>query len=261
MKTGLIGGSGIYQLDGLSSCEEIAVDTPYGAPSAPLTRCELDGREIFFLPRHGKRHTIPPHKINYRANISAFSRLGVSRILSIGAVGGINEDWAPGTIVIPDQIIDMTQGARPGTFFDEGKVAHVDFSHPYCAHTRAVILAQADAARQPAIDGATYICTNGPRLESAAEIQFYRTIGAHIVGMTAMPEAALAREGQMCYAGICIVTNPAAGLKSAQLTATEVMDAMKDASGRLLGLLRTILLALPADRACTCGSSLSEAGV
>ncbi|KAF0181959.1 MAG: 5'-methylthioadenosine phosphorylase [Nitrospirae bacterium] len=261
MKIGLIGGSGVYQMDGLNTCEEISADTPYGEPSAPVTRCELDGREIFFLPRHGKKHTIPPHKINYRANISAFRRLGVTRIFSIGAVGGMNENWTPGTIVIPNQIIDMTQGARPGTFFDEGRVMHVDFSQPYCMQMRTVILAQATILGEEAVDGGTYICTNGPRLESAAEIQFYQAIGAHVVGMTAMPEAALAREAEICYAGICIVTNPAAGLKNEHLTATEVIAAMNDASERLRLLLRAILLALHPEHLCTCGNALSKAGI
>ncbi len=261
MKIGLIGGSGVYQLDGLIVHEELIVDTPYGRPSAPIARCQLDDREIFFLPRHGSKHTIPPHKINYRANISAFRQFGVARILSIGAVGGIHESWNPGTIIVPNQIIDMTQGARAGTFFDEGRVAHIDFSQPYCSHFRTVVLAQAVSLDEPAVDGATYICTNGPRLESAAEIQYYKAIGAHIVGMTAMPEAALAREAESCYAGICIVTNPAAGLKSKQLTATEVIAAMKEASVRLQRLLRAVLLALPSERPCICGSALSEADV
>ncbi|HSW62437.1 MAG TPA: S-methyl-5'-thioadenosine phosphorylase [Dissulfurispiraceae bacterium] len=261
MKIGLIGGSGVYQMDGLNVCEEISADTPYGVPSAPVTRCELDGHEIFFLPRHGKKHTIPPHKINYRANISAFRRLGVTRILSIGAVGGMNEDWAPGTIVIPNQIIDMTHGARQGTFFDEGRVVHIDFSQPYCMQMRTAVLAQAAALGEPAVDGGTYICTNGPRLESAAEIRFYKAIGAHVVGMTAMPEAALVREAEMCYAGICIVTNSAAGLKNENLTATEVIVAMNDASERLRLLLRAILPAIHPERPCACGNALSKAGI
>lgn len=261
MKIGLIGGSGIYQLDGLTVRETRTVETPFGSPSAPVTIGEIEGREMYFLPRHGADHTIPPHRINFRANISAFRQLGVERILSIGAVGGLHADWKPGTIVIPDQIIDMTFGARPGTFFDGGRVMHVDFSQPYCPDLRKTIIDAAHAIQENTIQTATYICTNGPRLESAAEIRYYAMIGADIVGMTAMPEAALAREAEICYGGLCIVTNPAAGLKDENLTATEVIAAMKDASERLRLLLRTTLLSLNPDPPCSCGEALTEAGV
>lgn len=261
MKIGLIGGSGVYHLEGLKVRETRTVATPFGSPSAPVAIGELEGCEIYFLPRHGADHAIPPHKINFQANISAFRRMGVERILSIGAVGSLHADWKPGTIVIPDQIIDMTFGARPGTFFDGERVMHVDFSQPYCPDLRKTIIDAAHAIQENTIQTATYICTNGPRLESAAEIRYYAMIGADIVGMTAMPEAALAREAEICYGGLCIVTNPAAGLKNESLTTTEVLAAMKGASEQLRLLLRTAILSLKPDRPCTCGEALREAGV
>lgn len=261
MKIGLIGGSGVYQLEGLNVCETRTVETPFGSPSAPLTIGEIEGREVVFLPRHGIHHEIPPHKINFRANIAAFQSLGVERIFSIGAVGGLHADWPPGTIVIPDQIIDMTFGARPGTFFDGGHVMHVDFSQPYCSHLRQAMIEAARSIQEPVRPTATYICTNGPRLESAAEIQYYAMIGADIVGMTAMPEAALAREAEICYSGLCIVTNPAAGLKDENLTATEVLAAMKDSAERLRHMLRSTILSLPPGRSCSCGTALKNAAV
>jgi 5'-methylthioadenosine phosphorylase len=261
MKIGLIGGSGVYQLDGLNVRATRTMETPFGSPSAPLIAGEIEGREVVFLPRHGANHEIPPHRINFRANIAAFQQLGVERIFSIGAVGGLHADWKPGTIVIPDQIIDMTFGARSGTFFDNGSVMHIDFSQPYCPHLRQTILNAARTIEEPAISSGTYICTNGPRLESAAEIKYYAMIGADIVGMTAMPEAALAREAEICYGGLCIVTNPAAGLKDENLTATEVIAAMKNASERLRVLLRATILSLTADRPCSCRTALKNAAV
>jgi len=261
MKIGLIGGSGVYQLEGLHAVETRTVDTPFGAPSAPITQGEIEGRTVFFLPRHGTNHAIPPHKINYRANIAAFQQLGVDRIFSIGAVGSLHTEWKTGTITIPDQIIDMTFGARSGTFFDSGKVMHVDFSQPYCPSLRQTVISAAAATHETVVDRGTYICTNGPRLESAAEIRYYAMIGADIVGMTSMPEAALAREAEICYCGLCIVTNPAAGLSGENLTAREVIDAMQEASEQLRLLLRTTILALSSDRRCSCGSALRDAGV
>jgi len=261
MKIGLIGGSGVYQLEGLHVVETRTIDTPFGMPSAPITEGEIDGRPVFFLPRHGANHEIPPHRINYRANIAAFRQLGVDRIFSIGAVGSLHPEWNPGTIVVPNQIIDMTVGARAGTFFDSGQVMHVDFSEPYCSGLRTTVIRAASETHEIVIDRGTYVCTNGPRLESAAEIRYYAMIGADIVGMTAMPEAVLAREAEICYCGICIVTNPAAGLKNENLTTKEVIDAMKEASVQLRLLLRTAILALSPDRHCSCGSALSEAGV
>ena len=191
MPIGLIGGSGLYDIDGLEIREEISLSTPYGAPSSTYKLGNFAGTELVFLARHGFPHRIPPHKVNYRANIWGFKSLGVEKIISIGAVGGINSGMQPGSVVILDQIIDMTMGARAATFYDEEKVVHVDFTHPYCVEVREIFIQAAGHISLPVKKSGTYICVNGPRLETAREIQFFSFIGADVVGMTAMPEAAL----------------------------------------------------------------------
>jgi len=261
MPIGLIGGSGLYDIDGLDIREEISLSTPYGQPSSIYRRLVLNGTELIFLARHGIPHSIPPHKINYRANIWGFKSLGVDEIISIGAVGGISGEMRPGSIVIPDQIIDMTMGARPSTFYDGEKVVHVDFTAPYCTRLRDILLHAAGSAGLSVKKNGTYICSNGPRLETAKEIQFFSLIGADVVGMTAMPEAALARELEMCCAGISVVTNYAAGLAGARLTATEVVDTMKNSLDAIKSLLRAAVAQIPAQRVCACKNALEGAEV
>jgi len=261
MDTGLIGGSGVYQLEGLRICEEISTETPFGMPSAPIMRGEIAGKSVFFLPRHGINHEIPPHKINYRANIAALKQLGVGRIFSVGAVGCLHADWAVGSIVVPDQIIDMTNGSRLSTFFDKERVMHVDFSEPYCPDLRQVVISTATRLHETLIEKGVYICTQGPRLESAAEIRFYAMIGADIVGMTAMPEAVLAREAEICYCGISIITNAAAGIKKEPLTSKEVIETMQKSAERLRSLLQAMFTSLPQAQKCTCKSALKEAEI
>ena len=209
---GIIGGSGLGELGNLEGAQRQTVRTPYGEPSGPLTFGRLRGREVVFLARHGDGHTIPPHKVNYRANIWALRDRGVANIVSIASVGGIRADLVPGTLVLPDQIIDYTHG-RSATYFDQTdrSVTHIDFTQPYCDALRGRIAAAAAAVGELAIDGATYAATQGPRLETAAEINRLERDGADLVGMTAMPEAALARELELCYAMIAVVVNAAAG--------------------------------------------------
>lgn len=208
----IIGGSGLTRLAALDVRDRVVLTTPYGAPSAALTFGRIQGREVVFLARHGDAHAIPPHAVNYRANIWALHARGVRDVLSVAAVGGIRQDLVPGALVIPDQIIDYTHG-RESTFYnggDEG-VKHVDFTQPYCESLRRRIVGAAAAAGEAVLDGGTYAVTQGPRLETAAEINRLERDGAHMVGMTAMPEAALAREMGLCYAAIAVVVNPAAG--------------------------------------------------
>ncbi len=210
---GIIGGSGLTQLTGLESASRRTVTTPYGAPSCALTFGQLDGRDVVFLARHGDGHTIAPHRINYRANLKALHDQGATDVVAVATVGGIGASFSAGTIAIPDQIIDYTWG-REGTFFDgssTGAVRHIDFTHPYCEMLRARLLAvakQAEIAVQPR---GTYAATQGPRLETAAEIERLACDGADLVGMTGMPEAALARELGLCYATLAVVVNDAAG--------------------------------------------------
>jgi 5'-methylthioadenosine phosphorylase len=208
----IIGGSGLTQLASLEVTFRKAARTPYGEPSGALTFGKLRGRDVAFLARHGYGHTIPPHEVNYRANIWALREEGAAEIVSVASVGGIRADLGPGTLVIPHQIIDYTWGRR-STFFEGGdvSVSHVDFTRPYSEPLRQKLLAAARACGEPLLDGAVYAATQGPRLETAAEIDRLERDGADVVGMTGMPEAALARELDLPYAAIAVVVNHAAG--------------------------------------------------
>lgn len=209
---GIIGGSGLTGLANLEVTRRAVVRTPYGEPSGALTFGRIRGCEVVFLARHGYGHTIPPHEVNYRANIWALHDQKATDVVSVASVGGIRADLVPGTLVVPDQIIDYTHG-RAATFFgraDHG-VTHVDFTHPYCEALRQRLLAAATAAGEPVVAGGTYAATQGPRLETAAEINRLERDGADMVGMTGMPEAALAREIGLCYAALAVVVNYAAG--------------------------------------------------
>lgn len=256
---GIIGGSGIYDIEGLGTTEEVSVETPYGKPSANYKAGEFEGRRALFLPRHGADHSIAPHKINYRANIWGFKSLGVENIIAVGAVGGINSSLKPGDIVILDQLIDFTFGARQSTFFEDNKVAHIDFTEPYCARMRKLIMSAAEKVRVAVKNSGTYICVNGPRLETAQEIRHFSMIGADVVGMTGMPEAVLAREAEICLCGVAVVTNYAAGISKEKLTVTEVVETMKQANDRLKRLIREVALQLPAERLCSCKDTLKNA--
>lgn len=261
MRIGIIGGSGLYEMEGLGITEEILLRTPYGAPSAPYALGSLEGREVVFLPRHGARHQIPPHSINYRANIWGLRELGVERIISISAVGGINRAVEPGSLVLLDQIIDMTFGARASTFYNAEGVIHVDFTEPYCPEMRAVAREAASSLGTNVRERGTYVCVNGPRLETAAEIAFFAQIGGDVVGMTAMPEASLSREVALCMVGIVVVTNPAAGVAKGKLTTVEVIEAMKRSMAQMRPLVRRMIIDLPTVRRCPCKDALSDAGV
>jgi 5'-methylthioadenosine phosphorylase len=212
MTLAIIGGSGLTQLASLDVTHRKAVRTPYGEPSGALTFGRLRGREVIFLARHGYGHTIPPHEVNYRANIWALREGGASEIVSVASVGGIRADIGPGMLVVPHQIIDYTWGRR-ATFFEGGDVpvTHVDFTRPYAEPLRRKILAAAQACGERMLDGAVYATTQGPRLETAAEIDRLERDGAEVVGMTGMPEAVLARELDLAYAPIAVVVNHAAG--------------------------------------------------
>lgn len=208
----IIGGSGLTQLANLEIQRRQIVRTPYGEPSGPLTFGRMGASEVVFLARHGYGHILSPHEINYRANLWALHAQGVTTVISICTVGGIAPDLGAGTIALPDQIIDYTWG-RPSTYFEgsEQPVTHIDFTHPYDEVTRQMVLAAAQAAGVPLVDGGTYAATQGPRLETKAEIDRLERDGATMVGMTGMPEAALARELRVGYATLAVVVNPAAG--------------------------------------------------
>jgi 5'-deoxy-5'-methylthioadenosine phosphorylase len=208
----IIGGTGLTQLANLEDTRRQIVRTPYGEASGALTFGRLNGREVIFLARHGYGHTIPPHAVNYQANIWALKTEGASRIVSVASVGGIRADLGPGVLAVPKQILDYTYGRRH-TFFDgpDQPVTHVDFTHPYCDVLRGRLIEAARRVRQPIVDGGVYATTQGPRLETAAEIDRLERDGADMVGMTGMPEAGLAREIGMRYAAVAVVVNHAAG--------------------------------------------------
>ena len=230
---GVIGGTGLTRLAHLDITERRVVRTPYGEPSGPLTFGKVAGRDVVFLARHGYSHTIPPHLVNYRANIWALHSEGVRDIVSIANVGGIDEALAPGSIVVPDQIIDYTHG-RKCTFHDstDVPVTHIDFTKPYCSKMRDLCMQAADAAGEAYWDGGVYAAVQGPRLETAAEITRLARDGATMVGMTGMPEAALARELEISYAAFCVVANHAAGVGSS-LYAVRHEDILKVISGTI----------------------------
>jgi 5'-methylthioinosine phosphorylase len=224
----IIGGTGLTKLTNLSILSREVHVSAYGEPSAPLTRGTLAGKEVLFLPRHGAGHTIPPHRVNYRANISVLKNSGVDKVIAVNAVGGIAPDMPPQMLVIPDQIIDYTW-SRDHSFFDEGleEVVHIDFTNPYCGSLRSEILHAAKHAGIDIVDGATYAAMQGPRLESTAEINRLEKDGCHLVGMTGMPEAALAKELGLCYASISVVANWAAGRGEGEITLEEIEHNLK----------------------------------
>ncbi|HWU82613.1 MAG TPA: S-methyl-5'-thioinosine phosphorylase [Methylophilaceae bacterium] len=209
---GIIGGTGLTQLANLQIIRRQLIRTPYGEPSGPLTFGEICGRTVIFLPRHGNGHTIPPHAVNYRANLWALQSEGVTDIVAVATVGGIHEHLSPGSIAVPDQIIDYTTG-RKNSFHDgvDMPVRHIDFTEPYCPRLRDLCKQAGGKANEALIDGGVYACVQGPRLETAAEIDRLERDGAAMVGMTGMPEAALARELEISYAAFCPVANYAAG--------------------------------------------------
>jgi len=209
---GVIGGTGLTRLSNLETVRRQLVRTPYGEPSGPLTFGKMGGREVAFLARHGYGHTIPPHLVNYRANLWALHSQGVEDVVSIASVGGIRSDLGPGVIAVPDQVLDYTWGRRCTFYEGEDKaVVHVDFTRPYCDTLRGRIVEAALAAGEVIVEGGVYAATQGPRLETAAEINRLERDGADMVGMTGMPEAGLARELGLCYAAIAVVANHAAG--------------------------------------------------
>ena len=237
----IIGGSGLTQLGNLEISHRQIARTPYGEPSGALTFGNIGGQEVVFLARHGYGHTIPPHLVNYRANIHALVEVArATRIVSVASVGGIRADLAPGMLVVPHQIIDYTWG-REMTFHDriDQAVVHIDFTHPYDAALRAQLLAAAKASGEPIIDGAVYAATQGPRLETAAEVERLARDGADMVGMTGMPESALARELACPYAALTVIANWAAGRGDSQamIHFSGIEAILHDAMGRVRKLL------------------------
>ena len=244
-KLAIIGGSGLASLAELRITRQQVQNTPYGEPSGVLTYGVYANKEIIFMPRHGNPHVLPPHKVNYRANIWALRENGITSIIGVNAVGGITAQMTPGSLVIPDQIIDYTW-SRAHTFFDDGlaEVTHIDFTHPYSEELRRALLSAAAQSGLKVQGAATYGATQGPRLETAAEIKRLKNDGCDIVGMTGMPEASLAREVEIQYASVSIVANWAAGITGEAISMETINSMLSQALGKVHILLGAAIPAL-----------------
>jgi 5'-methylthioadenosine phosphorylase len=253
---GVFGGSGFYSF--LDDAVEVNLETPYGPPAAPVTIGEVGSRRVAFLPRHGRRHELPPHRINYRANLWAMRQVGVTRLLGPCAAGSLQPEVAPGDFVVPDQLVDRTWG-RADTFY-EGPVAHhVSYADPYCPHLSAVAVEAARAAGITVHPTGTVIVIQGPRFSTRAESRWYRSQGFEVINMTQYPEAYLARELGICYAAIALITDYDTGVEGAgveAVTQAEVFGFFKSNLDRVRALLFDVVAAVPAERSCHCGEAV-----
>jgi 5'-methylthioadenosine phosphorylase len=251
----VIGGSGFYDLPGLTEVEELRVDTPFGAPSDTLRVGRLDGRRVVFLARHGRAHTLLPGEVNGRANIYALKSVGVTRVIAVSAVGSLREHIAPGDIVTPHQLIDRTIG-RPSTFFGHGVIAHVSMAHPICREISDVLFAAAHRSGASVHEGGTYLCIEGPQFSTRAESELWRTWGADVVGMTNLPEAKLAREAELCYATLALPSDYDCWRDDGDhVTANDVMATLRKGVDRARAIVALALTNLDTawDPARTCG--------
>jgi 5'-methylthioadenosine phosphorylase len=257
---GVIGGSGLYEMEGLTEIEQVAVDTPFGRPSDEYTTGMLDGVPMVFLPRHGKGHRFTPSEVNYRANIYGMKKLGVTRIISVSAVGSLREEIVPGHIVIPDQFIDRTRGSRKDTFFGNGVVGHVQFADPVCAELSAQLYAAAGAVGATVHRGGTYVCMEGPAFSTRAESHLYRSFGASIIGMTNLTEAKLAREAEICYGVIALSTDYDCWHDAHADVSVEAIIAIIKANVATAKLIiRQAVAQIAGERSCPCASALKYA--
>ncbi len=261
-RLGIIGGSGIYDIDGLENPAWIKVASPFGEPSDEILTGVLSGQAMAFLPRHSRGHTIPPSEVNYRANIDALKRIGVTDIISLSAVGSLREDLAPGTFVIVDQFIDRTF-AREKSFFGKGLVAHVSMAHPVCSRLGNHLQASADATALNIVRGGTYLVMEGPQFSSQAESKLYRQWGCDVIGMTNMPEAKLAREAELCYASVAMVTDfDCWHPDHDHVSVDQVIKVLLGNAGKGRDLVKQLVHQLPKDtnaHACGCKHSLEHA--
>ena len=247
---GVIGGSGFYEF--VEPVGEVTVETPFGLPSDPIMLGDVAGQRVAFLPRHGRDHRFPPHRIPYRANLWALRSLGVRQILAPTAVGSLTSSYGPGTLIIPDQLVDRTSG-RAQTFYDEGHAVHVPFADPYCPVGRATSIAAAGAAGWDLADSGTLVVIEGPRFSTRAESRWFAAQGWTLVGMTGHPEAVLARELALCYTPIALVTDTDAGIEEGEgVTQDEVFQVFARNVARLRELVMTVIKDLPAERDCPC---------
>lgn len=258
-KIAIIGGTGVYDPTMLANVCEEEVNTPYGIVT--FKAGQFAGKNIAFIPRHGSSHAIPPHLINYRANIWAMKKIGVQNIIATTAVGSLNIEMKPGDFVLVDQFLDFTKN-RVNTFYDGGErgVVHIDLTSPYCPSLREQIIKAANEQNITIHNTGTYVCTEGPRFETPAEIAMFSRLGGDLVGMTNVPEVVLAREAEICYSTISMVTNYAAGISSVPLTHSEVLDTMKANTENIKRLIMAAIEKIRLDSDCACRHALAEYG-
>lgn len=258
---GIIGGSGLYDIEGLSDIEQLEISTPFGPPSDSITRGVLDGAPVAFLPRHGRGHVITPTELNSRANIWALKSIGVTHVVSVSACGSLREEFRPRHVVVPDQLIDHTRLRRHNTFFGDGVVAHIGFAEPFC-HELSALAAQAVQAVPGSTvhDGATFITIEGPRFSTKAESHMFRSWGGGIIGMTASPEAQLAREAELCYAVMAHVTDYDVWHATEEAVTVEAIVANLQANMALAKqAIRNLAASLPRRHTCECTNALAGA--
>lgn len=259
-RIGIIGGSGLYKIEGIRIIKHVSVKTPFGKPSDKLTTGKFEGKEVVFLPRHGAGHWISPSQINYRANIYAMKKLNVDRIISFSACGSLKEEIKPLDFVVVDQFVDRTNQARIMTFFDKGIVAHIDFMHPVCRQLSTIIFEESKGLGLNMHKGGTYINMEGPAFSTLAESSLYRKLGIDVIGMTNMPEAKLAREAEICYASLACVTDydcwhPQHESVTADMVIQNLLKNIENAKK----LLSKIIKNIPEERNCACGNALKYA--
>jgi len=256
---GIIGGSGLYSMPGLSATREEKVSTPFGDPSDAFVLGELDGRKVVFLARHGRGHRLLPSELNFRANIYAMKKLGVERILSVSAVGSLKEEHKPTDFVVPDQFIDRTFH-RVSTFFGEGIVGHVAFGDPVCATVAAAIVSGCETTGVVGKPKGTYVCMEGPQFSTRAESNLYRSWGADVIGMTNLQEAKLAREAEICYATMAMVTDYDCWHESHDaVTVDQIIAVLNQNAANAAKVVRAAVAAMPTERTCACASALKFA--
>jgi 5'-methylthioadenosine phosphorylase len=259
VRIGIIGGSGLYDMAELTDREQVAIATPFGEPSAPYVVGRIHGERVAFLARHGPGHRILPSELNFRANIYGFKKLGVERILSASAVGSLKEQYRPLDIVIPDQFMDRTRG-RISTFFGRGLAAHVSFAHPVCGPVSRALAEAAERVGATVHRGGTYVCMEGPQFSTLAESRLYRSWGMDIIGMTNLQEAKLAREAEICYATLALVTDYDCWHEDHDKVTVEMIIANLAENARTAQrVIADAIGRLPADRACECATALSSA--
>jgi 5'-methylthioadenosine phosphorylase len=258
-KIGILGGSGLYEMEGLEVVDRVRVRTPFGDPSDTYVLGNLEGRPVAFLPRHGEGHRLMPNEVNSRANIYGFRKLGVERIIAVSAVGSLKEEIRPLHVVLPDQFIDRTSG-RAATFFGDGVVAHISFADPVCPQLHKALRRAGEFCGAELWPDGTYVCIEGPAFSTRAESRLYRSWGASVIGMTNLPEAKLAREAEMCYATAALVTDFDCWRETGEDVSVDMLlGNLQRNADMAQNMIKAVVRQLPAERACSCGTALAKA--